>query len=83
MSEMTDEQRELIDGLATSISKLCHTVIAKRLGQFFEVIGEEMAKERARLLDALNREPGESLTEWADRARATREEIRQPGKSGE
>lgn len=37
-------QRELIDKLAESISRLCHTVIAKRLEQFFEVIGEEISK---------------------------------------
>ena len=45
--QVTDEQREMIDKLAKSISKLCHTVITRRLGQFFEVIGEELQKERA------------------------------------
>jgi hypothetical protein len=44
VSELTEEQRKLIDELAGSISKLCHTVIARRLGQFFEVIGEELSK---------------------------------------
>lgn len=44
MAELTEEQRKLIDDLATSISKLCHAVIARRLGQFFEVIGDEVAK---------------------------------------
>lgn len=44
MAEMTEEQRKQIDALATSISKLCHAVIAKRLGQFFEVVGDEIAK---------------------------------------
>jgi hypothetical protein len=43
----SEEQRERIDKLARSISGLCHTVIARRLGQFFEVIGEELQKERA------------------------------------
>lgn len=81
MSTMTDEQRQLIDELAQSISRLCHTVIARRLGQFFEVIGNELAKERASLLDALNQEPGESLEEWAKRAAATREAIRHQGKT--
>ncbi len=38
----SDEQRKRIDALAKSISGLCHTVIARRLGQFFEVIGEEV-----------------------------------------
>ena len=32
--ELTDEQRQIIDQLASSISKLCHRVIAKRLEQF-------------------------------------------------
>ena len=74
-----ETEREMVDELAKSISKLCHTVIAKRLEQFFEVIGAEVAKEsqiNARLMDALNREPGESLLEWEARARATRESIR-------
>jgi len=73
--ELTDEQRKLVDELAGSISKLCHAVICKRLGQFFEVIGSEMTKERARLLDALNREPGESYVEWEQRARAVRRSV--------
>ena len=42
-----DERVELVNKLANSISHLCHRVIAKRLGQFFEVIGEELQKERA------------------------------------
>lgn len=43
--EMTPEEKaEAIDKLAESISKLCHAVIRRRLGQFFEVIEEEMAK---------------------------------------
>lgn len=75
MAELTDEQRKLIDELAGSVSKLCHAVIRRRLEQFFEVIGEEVTKERARLMDALNREPGESLLEWETRARATRKSI--------
>lgn len=75
VSELTDEQRKLIDELAGSVSKLCHAVIRRRLEQFFEVIGEEVTKERARLMDALNREPGESLLEWETRARATRKSI--------
>lgn len=41
---ITDEQRELIDKMAKSISNLCHKVIARRLGQFFEVIAEEVQK---------------------------------------
>jgi hypothetical protein len=44
VSELTDEQRALIDDLAKSMSKLCHAVIRKRLEQFFEVIGEELGK---------------------------------------
>jgi beta-lactamase class A len=75
VAELTDEQRKLIDELAGSVSKLCHAVIRRRLEQFFEVIGEEVTKERARLMDALNREPGESLLEWETRARATRKSI--------
>lgn len=43
---VSEEQRELINKLAGSISGLCHTVIARRLGQFFEVIGDELQKER-------------------------------------
>jgi hypothetical protein len=46
----SDEQRERIDQLARSISGLCHTVIARRLGQFFEVIGEEVEAREAELL---------------------------------
>lgn len=45
--DVSDEQRKLVDQLAKSISGLCHTVIARRLGQFFEVIGEELQKEPA------------------------------------
>lgn len=74
-----ETEREMIDELAKSISKLCHVVIAKRLEQFFEVIGEEVATDSrtlARLLDALNREPGESLLQWEARARATRDSIK-------
>lgn len=40
--EPSEEQRQRIDQLAHSISGLCHMVIARRLGQFFEVIGEEV-----------------------------------------
>jgi hypothetical protein len=72
MTSITDEQRKLIDELTGSISKLCHAVIRKRLEQFFEVIGEEVVKDRARLLDALNREPGESYIEWEQRAKSVR-----------
>lgn len=39
-----DEMRKMVDKLAVSISRLCHMVIAKRLGQFFEVIGDELRK---------------------------------------
>jgi len=39
-----EEQQKLIDALAGSVSKLCHAVIRRRLGQFFEVIGEEIQK---------------------------------------
>lgn len=85
MDEVSDERRRLIDDLSGSISKLCHAVIRKRLEQFFEVIGDEMIKERARLLDALNREPGESYVEWETRARAVRSSVSatttQPGES--
>lgn len=81
VAELTDEQRKLIDELAGSVSKLCHAVIRRRLEQFFEVIGEEVTKERARLMDALNREPGESLLEWETRARATRKSIVSEGVS--
>lgn len=75
----TDEQRKLIDELAESISRLCHTVIARRLEQFFEVIGEEVSNNSqtvSRLMDALNREPGESLQEWETRALSIRNSIR-------
>ena len=75
----TDEQRKLIDGLAESISRLCHAVIAKRLEQFFEVIGEEVSNNSqivARLMDALNREPGESLLEWESRVNKVKASIR-------
>lgn len=75
----TDEQRELIDELAESISRLCHTVIRRRLGQFFEVIGEEVSNNSqtiSHLRDALNREPGESLQEWETRAVSIRASIR-------
>lgn len=41
-------ERELIDALAGSISRLCHQVIARRLEQFFEVIHEEIAKAEGR-----------------------------------
>ncbi len=34
------------------------------------------SKEHAQLLDALNREPGESLLEWEARAKAVRESLR-------
>lgn len=48
MSDLTEEQRKMIDELAGSISRLCHTVIRRRLEQFFEVffevIGEETQK---------------------------------------
>lgn len=47
-SSSREEQRERIDKLAKSISGLCHTVIARRLGQFFEVIGEEVQKNQYR-----------------------------------
>ncbi len=40
-----EEQAKLIDALAGSVSKLCHAVIRRRLGQFFEVIGEEIQKK--------------------------------------
>lgn len=33
-------------------------------------------KERAQLIDALTREPGESLLEWEARAKAVRESLR-------
>lgn len=78
-----DDRRELIDELAKSISRLCHTVIARRLSQFFEVIGEEVAIDRARLLDALNQEPGESLTEWAMRAKGVRDSIKRADSASE
>jgi hypothetical protein len=40
-------------------------------------------KERAQLIDALNREPGESLLEWEARAKAVRESLRSTlGESG-
>lgn len=75
------DREKAIDALAKSISKLCHTVIRRRLGQFFEVIEEEVARNDsgvhvARLLDALNREPGESLVDWEKRAVAARSEFR-------
>lgn len=45
---MTPEQKaEAIDKLAESISKLCHSVIRRRLGQFFDVIEEELQKQAA------------------------------------
>lgn len=44
MSDLTEEQRKMIDELAGSISRLCHTIIRRRLEQFFEVIGEEIQK---------------------------------------
>jgi hypothetical protein len=43
-----EEQRDRIDKLAESISGLCHAVIARRLGQFFEVIGEEVEAMQSR-----------------------------------
>lgn len=44
MAELTEEQRKLIDELAGSVSRLCHTVIKRRLEQFFEVIGDEIQR---------------------------------------
>lgn len=79
----SETEREMIDQLARSISKLCHFVIARRLEQFFEVIGADVAKEsqaRARLIDALTREPGEWLLEWEARAKATRATLGKTGK---
>jgi len=75
----SDEQRKLIDDLAESVSRLCHQVIARRLGQFFEVIGEEVSKDSgslARLIDACNREPGESLVDWEAKVKSVRDSIR-------
>ena len=53
MSELTEEQREMINKLAISMSRLCHQVICRRLEQFFEVIGEEIRKlpERSEAVD--------------------------------
>lgn len=86
-AETTEERCKLIDDLAGSISRLCHRVIARRLEQFFKVIGEEVTKESGaltRLMDAVNREPGESLLEWESRVIAVRDSIRSAqGKSGE
>lgn len=89
MKTRLEIESEMVNELARSISNLCHTVIAKRLGQFFEVIGDQVERdfaERARLIDALTREPGESLLEWEARARSTRENIKNAtalGKKGE
>ena len=76
MTSVTDEQRKIIDDLAESISRLCHQVIRRRLEQLFDVIGDEVVKEQAILLDALNRQPDESLIEWEARARAVRTAVR-------
>lgn len=48
MSELTEQQRKLIDELAGSVSKLCHVVIRRRLEQFFEVISDEIQKIEAK-----------------------------------
>lgn len=42
---LTDAERQLIDELAKSISKLLHVVVARRLQQFFEVIKQEMQEQ--------------------------------------
>jgi hypothetical protein len=45
INQSTDEEmQKMVDKLAESISGLCHMVIARRLGQFFAVIGEEVRK---------------------------------------
>jgi hypothetical protein len=40
-------------------------------------------QERAQLIDALNREPGESLLEWEARVKAVRESLRAAQGKGE
>lgn len=79
MTATSEEQRKLIGDLTKSMSWLCHQVIARRLEQFFEVIGEEVSKDSgalARLLDACNREPGESLLDWEKRVQSVKRSIK-------
>lgn len=44
--ELTAREREMIDKLAESISRLLHIVVARRLEQFFVVIKQEVQKEQ-------------------------------------
>lgn len=45
-TNLTEREREMVDKLAESISRLLHMVVARKLEQFFEVIKQEVNKEQ-------------------------------------
>lgn len=44
--ELTAREKEMIDKLAESISRLLHIVVARKLEQFFVIIKQEVQKEQ-------------------------------------
>lgn len=44
---LTPEEKQQMDQLAESISKLCHMVISRKLCQIFEIVKEELDKSGA------------------------------------